>query len=99
MPSSELEFIQKILPRLHKHLKNNPSSLLSRIYGVYTVEMQDYQKVHLIVMGNTLRFDNKNDVTRIYDLKGSKFSREVKGRISSGTTLKDINFIKNQHHV
>ena len=42
MSGSELELIQKILPRLHKHLKNNPKSLLSRIYGVYTVEMQDY---------------------------------------------------------
>lgn len=61
--------------------------------------MQDYQKVHLILMGNTLRFDNKNDVHRIYDLKGSMYSRLVKGRLSSGTTLKDQNFVKNQHHV
>jgi len=97
--SGELELIQKILPRMHKHLKTNPFSLLSRIYGVYTVEMQDYQKVHLILMGNTLRFDNKNDVNRIYDLKGSTYSREVKGRVSSSSTLKDQNFVKNQHHV
>ena len=61
--------------------------------------MQDYQKVHLILMGNTLRFDNKNDISRIYDLKGSTYSREVKGRVSSGSTLKDQNFVKNQHHV
>ena len=50
-------------------------------------------------MGNTLRFDNKNDVHRIYDLKGSTYSREVKGRVSSSSTLKDQNFVKNQHHV
>ena len=61
-------------------MKRNPTSILSRIYGVYTVEMQDYQKVNLMLMGNTLRFDNKNDVSRIYDLKGSTFSRQVKGR-------------------
>ena len=95
MTQEELNLIQKILPRLHKHFKKNPSSILSRIYGVYTVEMQDYQKVHLILMGNTLRFDHKNDVSRIYDLKGSTFSREVKGRTSHTSTLKDQNFMNN----
>ena len=99
MTSGELALIQKILPKLHKHLKKNPTSLLSRIYGVYTVEMQDYQKVHLILMGNTLRFDNKNEITRIYDLKGSHYSRLVKGRLQSTSTLKDQNFLANQHHV
>lgn len=62
MNKEELELLQRILPNLHKHLKQNPNSLISRIYGVYTVEMQDYEKVHLILMGNTLRFDNKNDI-------------------------------------
>lgn len=63
-------------------MKTHPESLLSRIYGVYTVEMQDYQKVHLMLMGNTLRFDKSEDLTRIYDLKGSTYSRLVKGRTS-----------------
>jgi len=99
MGGEELLLIQKILPRLHKHLKKNPYSLLSRIYGVYTVEMQDYEKVHLILMGNTLRFENKNDVSRIYDLKGSTFSRLVKGRTTQTSTLKDQNFVINQHFV
>ena len=96
---SELVLIQKILPKLHEHLKKNPKSLLSRIYGVYSVKMQDYQIVHLILMGNTLRFDNKNDISRIYDLKGSTFSRLVKGRTTHSSTLKDQNFVNNQHHV
>ena len=42
MIDEELTLLQRILPKLHKHLKKNPNSLLSRIYGVYTVEMQDY---------------------------------------------------------
>ena len=50
-------------------------------------------------MGNTLRFDNGNDVTRIYDLKGSTFSRQVKGRTNNSSTLKDQNFVSNQHDV
>ena len=98
MNDSELKLIQRILPNLHKHLKKNPNSLLSRIYGVYTVKMKGYEKANLILMGNTLRFDNEADVSRIYDLKGSKFSRFVKDpRQKATTTLRDENFIQNQH--
>ena len=85
----ELVLLGNILPQFHTHLKNNKYSFISRIYGVYTVEMQDYKKVHLILMGNTLRFDNKNDISRIYDLKGSTFSRLVKDRTTHTSTLKD----------
>jgi len=99
MSESELTLLQKILPQFHQHLNSNKKSLISRIYGVYTVEMQDYEKVHLILMGNTLRFENKNDITRIYDLKGSTFSRQVKERTTHTSTLKDQNFALNQHHV
>lgn len=99
MGNGELQLLLSILPHLHKHLKKNPNSLLSRIYGVYTVEMKDYEKVNLILMGNTLRFDNKNDITRIYDLKGSMFNRCVKGRTTHASTLKDENFVTNQHYV
>lgn len=90
MTDGELKLLLRILPNLHKHLKENAKSLLSRIYGVYTVKMRGYEKANLILMGNTLRFDNLTDVTRIYDLKGSKFSRFVKNpRQKATTTLKD----------
>lgn len=52
-----------------------------------------------MLMGNTLRFDNSNDITRIYDLKGSTYSRVVKGRTAASTTLKDQNFTHNQLYV
>lgn len=35
----ELNLLGKILPQIHTHFKSNKSSLISRIYGVYTVEM------------------------------------------------------------
>ena len=99
MSDEELQLIQNILPKFHRYLKKNPTSLISHIYGVYSVEMEGYKKVNLILMGNTLRFDNKNDISRIYDLKGSLFSRYVKGRTHHTSTLKDQNFIQNQHHI
>ena len=97
MPKEELDVILELLPEFHKHLSKNPNSLLSRIYGVYTVKMKSYGAVHMIIMGNILRWDNTKDITRVYDLKGSSFSRIVKGRrIKASTTLKDQNFLNNQ---
>lgn len=46
-------------------------------------------------MGNTLKFKNKDDIFRVYDLKGSRVARlvETKEKIPKPTTtLKDINF-------
>ena len=88
-------FMVKILPDYYKHFKKYPRSLIARVYGVYTVEMNGYEKVNLILMGNTLRFQNRADIFRIYDLKGSSFNRLVKTDVSTKptTTLKDTNFI------
>ena len=58
--------------------------------------MKGYKPVNLILMGNTLRFRNKNDIMRIYDLKGSRVARKVDTRGSKPTTtLKDMNFFDN----
>jgi len=96
----ELKVILAVLPYMHEHFINNPHSIISRVYGVYTVKMQAYEQVHLILMQNTLRFDSKNDVSRVYDLKGSRFKRLVQShRIVSSTTLKDVNFVNNQREL
>jgi hypothetical protein len=85
---------------LYKHFSANPSSLLARIYGVYTVKMKNYDEVYLILMGNCLKFENKYDITRVYDLKGSKVKRHVKtNNALSSTTLKDINFMQNKRYM
>jgi len=89
-----------LLPDLYKHFKANPSSLLARIYGVYTVKMKNYDEVYLILMGNCLKFENRFDITRVYDLKGSKVKRHVKtDNALSSTTLKDVNFMQNKRYM
>ena len=91
--------MEKILPDYYKHFKKYPRSLLARVYGVYTVKMEGYQKVNLIIMGNTLRFQNRADVCRVYDIKGSTYNRfvEIKASTKPTTTLKEINFLNNAH--
>jgi hypothetical protein len=56
MTSEEMVFMEKILPNYYTHFKKYPKSLIARVYGVYTVKMKGYDKVNLILMGNTLRF-------------------------------------------
>ena len=50
-------------------------------------------------MGNTLRFQNRADIHRVYDLKGSTFNRivEISSKNKTTTTLKDINYLHNAH--
>lgn len=58
--------------------------------------MKGFEPVNLILMGNTLRFENKKNITRVYDLKGSSANRYVDMRnISTTSTLKDLNFLSN----
>jgi 5'(3')-deoxyribonucleotidase len=83
---------------MYSHFKKYPDSLLARIYGVYRVQMKNYDAVNLILMGNTLKFKNKDDIFRVYDLKGSRVARMVNTtNAKPTTTLKDLNFFKNYH--
>jgi 1-phosphatidylinositol-4-phosphate 5-kinase len=99
MTSEEMVFMEKILPDYYKHFKKYPRSLIARVYGIYTVTMEGYLPVNLILMGNTLRFQKITDVHRVYDIKGSTFNRFVKVDASTKptTTLKDTNYLQNAH--
>jgi hypothetical protein len=60
--------------------------------------MKNYDAVNLILMGNTLKFKNKDDIFRVYDLKGSRVARMVNTKNAKPTTtLKDLNFFENYH--
>lgn len=86
------------MPTFYKHFKKYPNSLLARIYGVYEVRMKNYEPVILLLMGNTLRFRRKEDIYKIYDLKGSQVARKVDtSDAKPSTTLKDVNFFQNQN--
>jgi hypothetical protein len=78
MRGDELEFMEKLIPDYYKHIKANPKSLLARVYGIYTIKIEGLQDTHLILMGNTLRWQNRADIARVYDLKGSTYGRRDK---------------------
>ena len=50
-------------------------------------------EVHLMLMENTLRLRNPEQLKYIFDLKGSLVDRKTMGLTTNSTTLKDINFL------
>jgi 1-phosphatidylinositol-4-phosphate 5-kinase len=52
MNDGELTIFLKALPTYLLHLRENKNSLIARIYGIYTVQMEDIAPVHLFLMSN-----------------------------------------------
>lgn len=93
MTRAELRLMLRIVPDLAEHHNSVPHSLLAKIFGVFTVKMSNAQPVHLMLMENVLRLKNPDNLKYIFDLKGSRVDRKVKGVTKATTTLKDINFL------
>ena len=79
MTSGELKLFLRILPRLAAHFKKNKNSLLCKVFGVFTVKTSKMSSVHIMLMENTLRVKEKDQLKFVFDLKGSLVDRKVKG--------------------
>jgi hypothetical protein len=93
MSKSERELFLGFLPDYLVHLKENRFSLMARIYGIYTVKMEDVAPVSLIMMANSVQVLSKHRIRQSFDLKGSSINRNVKvnENLKGTTTLKDVN--------
>jgi len=91
MNDDELGIFMKALPDYFKHMKENPGSLIARIYGVFKVKMEDIVPVNLLLMANTIRCDSSKYIQNVFDLKGSMINRDVQmtSKIKNTSTLKD----------
>jgi len=56
-------------------LNNNEESLMVRIYGMYKISVEGYEKTFFIMMENLTENLVDHLILRVYDLKGSKFQR------------------------
>ena len=95
MTDNDFNAFMKLFQLYFEHINNYKNSLIARIYGVYSVEMEQQDKQFLILMGNTKQIDDKF-IKKIYDLKGSMVKREVKGEEKSfkhTACLKDKNIL------
>jgi hypothetical protein len=90
---TELKLILRMMPNYTKHLMENKSSLLCKILGIFTVEAESFSRVHIMLMENTIRLKDRENLKYVFDLKGSKVDRTVSGKTAKDTTLKDMNFL------
>lgn len=54
MSAYELKLMLELLPGLATHYKENPDSLLAKVFGAFTVKTDSTKEVHLMLMENTL---------------------------------------------
>ena len=87
----KLFFINNVAQSYFTYLKKHATSLLARIYGVYTVKIEGLDAVHLMLMAHTMQINNSCNIERVFDLKGSTVDRKVKVKKSTKNTktLKD----------
>ncbi|CAD8065191.1 unnamed protein product [Paramecium primaurelia] len=105
MRQSEVSTYKKRLLNFAIYQANNPSSLLNKIYGMYTFERSENSesKVHFLIMKNLSLGIPRNQILRTYDLKGSEYDREVLSKKIesdlSKLTLKDLDFFKIEQQI
>jgi hypothetical protein len=95
MTESDLSTFKKLFYKYFEHILTTPQSFLARIYGIYTVKMEDMAQVHLILMGNT-KFAIDRNIVNVFDLKGSMINRKVNShgrKLKNTATLKDKNLL------
>jgi 1-phosphatidylinositol-4-phosphate 5-kinase len=94
MNDNEMSIFNESLPDYYFHLRQNKNSLMARIYGIFTVMMEELKPVHILLMQNSAR--TQSAPLYIFDLKGSMVNRECKGEgvnEPGGGTLKDVNLL------
>lgn len=102
---SEHKQLRKILKQYHSHVKANPNTLVSQIYGLHRVKMPLLngvkRKVHFIVMNNL--FPPHRDIHAKYDLKGSTWGRYTNKPATEDKQLtkpmKDLNWLEDHGEI
>lgn len=95
--------MRRILRDYHAHVKANPNTLITQIYGLHRLKVKGGMKrLHFVVMNNL--FPPHRDIHVKYDLKGSTFGRYT--RVPKGenpalptNTLKDLNWLENREKI
>ena len=97
----EFDLIRKTFLNTYvSYVTKNTSSLLCRIYGMYTITMSQGQEILVIVMRNVIG-EFKNNIIAKYDLKGSSANRisDFDMEKSDSSTMKDLNFNEFEHGI
>ena len=79
MRGSEKEKMLDMLDDFVDHLKvNNNESLLSRVYGIFTIKTNIFKQMDFLIMQNSAQTFTDNSNTLVFDLKGNTRKRKLK---------------------
>lgn len=94
----------RTLPPYLEHLETNPNNMLAKIYGIFTVRMDQFEPIHVMIMQNTIPAVENTELQYVFDLKGSQINREVlkgvpnkdiiKRGPTGGQVLKDFDYVR-----
>ena len=76
------------------HHLQYPDSLISKVFGVFTVKRAGMAPVVLCLMENTVQLKSAKMLRYKFDLKGSTLGRRTKGVVTSRTDRKDLDFVE-----
>ena len=84
-----------------KYLAQNPKSLLSRLYGMYNLNVNQGKDNILIIVMRNVNGDFQDNIIAKFDLKGSSFKRKSAFDIEKidEKTMKDNNFDEIEHKI
>jgi hypothetical protein len=94
-----LSTFKKVFKKYVRHVCQYQDSLIARIYGVYTIKMQDMEPINVVLMENTKRtYSDDTTLMYVFDLKGSQVNRETKPKrnmpLKATACRKDMNILK-----
>ena len=91
--SDEKNTLLNILHDYYNYIKNHQSSLITKIYGIYTLVIKNASSVNIILMQNLFGCSPIH-IQKMFDLKGSSVQRKTKNvqKWKRDQVLKDLDF-------
>ena len=91
--SDEKNTLLNILHDYFNYIKNHKNTLITKIYGIYTLVIKNASSVNIILMQNLFGCSPIH-IQRMFDLKGSKVQRKTKDvqKWRRDQVLKDLDF-------
>jgi len=91
--NEEKETMDKILLNYYNYMKSFNTTLITKIYGIYTVVIKNASSVNVILMQNLFGCSPIH-IQRMFDLKGSSVQRKTKNvqKWKKDQVLKDMDY-------
>ena len=91
--NEEKETMDKILVNYYNYMKSFNTTLITKIYGIYTVVIKNASSVNVILMQNLFGCSPIH-IQRMFDLKGSSVQRKTKNvqKWKKDQVLKDMDY-------